>query len=146
MNEIFKVDSIAEITKEHFTMACVAAMAQEEELKGMLGVPCGDDFLLYSGPGKSIVEVRNWSHMLSLHVVSKSGKWIVSSHIEGMGAEGVIEEAWRQFESARPYIKTEARRAFTHMVLAEGACARWLEGQEDMMKKIKEYVHAYTKD
>ena len=35
MNELFRVDSLDEITYEHFEMACVAAMSESEELKGL---------------------------------------------------------------------------------------------------------------
>ena len=44
MNELFRVDSLDEITYDHFEMACIAAMSESEELKGLLGVPCGSDY------------------------------------------------------------------------------------------------------
>ena len=110
MNELFRVEKLEEITKEHFALACVAAMSEDEELKGLLGVPCGSDYLLYQGKGKSSVKVRNWSRMLELHVVSESGTWLVSSHIDGRGIDGVIDEAYRQLESAMPYIKKQCKK------------------------------------
>ena len=48
MNELFKVDKLDDLTREHFSMACVAAMTEEEELRGLLGVPCGDEYLLWA--------------------------------------------------------------------------------------------------
>ena len=140
MNELFRVDSLDEITHEHFTMACVAAMSETEELVGLLGVPCGSDYILYEGKDKALVYVRNWSHMLTLFIQSRNGTWLTSDHIEGMGIEAVINEAYRRFITAKPYINTNCERAFKEVKLSEGTCSRWLEYTEDIMKKIREYV------
>lgn len=140
-NEAFKVDSLDEITQEHFTMACVAAMAEEEEGFGILGAPCGcSEYILYEGPGESLVQLRNWSHMLSLHIVSKSGKWLVSSHIEGMGVRQVIGEAYRQFCQAKPFIRKDCERAFQDMELTDGRKSRWLKNVEVDMEEVREYL------
>lgn len=140
-NEMFRVDSLEELTQEHFSMACIAAMADKEELKGLLGVPCSaSEFVLYEGPGESFVEVRNWSHMLSLHIVSKSGRWLVSSHIDGMGVRQVIGEAYRQFEQAKKFIKKDCKRAFRDVEITEGKKGRWLEGLEPDLERVREYL------
>ena len=36
-NELFRVDSLDEITREHFGMTCVAAMRAQPEIRGLLG-------------------------------------------------------------------------------------------------------------
>ena len=140
MNELFRVDSLDEITYDHFEMACIAAMSESEELKGLLGVPCGTDYLLYQGKGKAQITVRNWSHMLSLHITSRSGLWLTCDHIEGMGVNGVIEEAYRRFEVAKPYINKNAERAFKEVELSEGSASRWIEYTEGVMQKIRKYL------
>lgn len=146
-NEIFKVDSLGEITLEHFSMACIAAMSDEEELKGLLGVPCSaSEFVLYEGPGDAFVKIRNWSHMLSLHIVSKSGRWLVSSHIDGMGVRQVIGEAYRQFEQAKKFIKKDCKRAFEDMEITEGKKSRWLKGLETDLEEVREYLENREKD
>lgn len=146
MNELFRVDSLDEITYDHFEMACVAAMSQSPESIGLLGVPCSDDYVLYEGKGESYVDVRNWSNMLSLHVVSKSGTWLCSDHIEGMGIDGTIKEAYRRFEVVKPFINKNCQKAFAPMELAEGTTTRWLEYTEDVMKRVREYVKETEKD
>lgn len=146
-SEAFKVDSLGEITLDHFSMACVAAMAEEEEDRGILGVPCGcSEYILYEGPGKSLVQLRNWSHMLSLHIVSKSGKWLVSSHIEGMGVRQVIGEAYRQFCQAKPFIRKDCERAFQDVELTEGRKSRWLKNIEVDLEEVREYLEGKEKD
>ena len=140
MNELFRVDSLDEITEEHFEMACVAAMSEQEELKGLLGVPCGDDYLLYLGKDKAMITVRNWSHMLSLHITSRSGIWLTCDHIEGMGVDGVIAEEYRRFLVAKPYINKKCDRAFKEVELSEGSPARWMDYTEGIMQKIRRYI------
>lgn len=140
MNELFKVDKLDDLTREHFSMACVAAMTEEEELRGLLGVPCGDDYLLWAGEGSAKVEVRNWSRMLTLFIVSKNGTWLTSDHIDGMGAEAVIDEAYRRFTVAKPYIEHELEKAFTPVKLKEGAVKSWTENVEAYARKVKDFV------
>ena len=111
MNKLYKVDKLDDLSREHFGMACTAAMAEEAELRGLLEVPCGDDYLLWSGKGSARVEVSNWNRMLTLFVVSKNGTWLTSDHINGMDAEAVIDEAYRRFTVAKPYIEQELREA-----------------------------------
>lgn len=139
-NDLFRVDSIDEITFEYFKTACIACMSEEEELAGLLGVPCGSDFILYEGKGKAHIHVRNWSHMLSLHVVSESGTWLVSSHFDGMGVDGTIEAAWTMFNIAKPLIRKKTERAFKEVELSEGTRGRWLESCSEYYKKIEAIV------
>lgn len=139
-NDLFLVERLNDITFEHFKTACIACMAENEELRGLLGVPCGSDYNLYNGKGKAHVHVRNWSHMLSLHVVSESGRWLVSAHYDGMGVDGTIDAAWADFERVRPYIKTKAGRAFEEVQLSEGAGARWLKSCGEYYAKIEAIV------
>ena len=141
-NELFLVDSLNEITYEHFKTACVACMAEEEELRGILGIPCGGEYTLYIGKGKALVKVRNWSSMLELHVVSESGTWLVCAHIDGMGVEGTIDMAWKMFEAVKPFIKTKAEKAFREVKMAENATGRWLESCAEYYKKIEELIKA----
>lgn len=143
MNDLFKVDSLNDITPEHFKLACIAAMAQPEEIKCLLGIPTGDDFVLYEGKNKAYVYVRNWSGMLTLFIQSENGTWLTSDHIEGMGIDGVIDEAYRRFTVAKPFIKKKnIEKAFKETQLAEGACSRWLQGTEEYMKKIHDFLKA----
>lgn len=137
MNELFRVESICEITFQHFKLACIACMAESEELRGLLGVPCGSDFVLYEGKGEATVKVCNWSHMLSLHVVSESGTWLTSAHFDGMGVDGTIDAAWKLFETVKPYIKKKAKRAFKEVKLSDGTCGRWLESCSEYYKQIE---------
>lgn len=140
MNELFRVESICEITFQHFKLACIACMAESEELRGLMGVPCGSDFILYEGKGEAHVHVRNWSHMLSLHVVSESGTWLASAHFDGMGVDGTIDAAWNMFETVKPLIKTKAKRAFEDVKLTEGTTGRWLESCSEYYKQIEAIV------
>ena len=144
MNDIFLKDSLDEITEKHFKATCVAAMSDQPELKGLLGVPCGDDYYLYSGKGKSLVYVSNWSNMLSLHIVTEGGTWLVSSHIDGRSVEEVLEEAWRQFLSAKPFIKTSPEKAFRPVKFSEGTGQRWMKWTEEYMEFIKNSVDVYN--
>lgn len=144
MNKAFLVETLNEITEKHFKATCVAAMSDSEELKGLLGVPCGDDFYLYEGRDKALVYVRNWSRMLSLHIVSESGTWLVSSHIEGRGVDGILEEAWRQFLVAKPYIKTYPEKAFKPLELSKGSSARWMQWTEEYMDFIRDHINVYN--
>lgn len=145
MNELFKVDKLSKITRKHFRMACFAAMNGCAELKGLLGVPCGDDYILYSGEGKATVQVRNYSGMLALHIVSKNGTWLISGYIDGMDAKNVIREAYRQFRRARPYIDKELWRAFD-LKIADGASARWMNRVAEIEKKTAKYVKRKKKE
>ena len=140
INEQFRVETLDEITKEHFEMACIAAMSEDEELCGLLGVPCSSEFVLYEGRGNAIVRVRNWSRHLSLHIVSRNGTWLNSDHIDGMGIEETIAEAYRRFLVAKPYINKECERAFQDMELAEGTKMRWLRGCEEYMVRIRKVL------
>ena len=137
-NEIFKVDSLNEITKEHFKMACVAAMSEQPELRGILGVPGSDDYILYAGEGQALVNVRNWSRMLTLLIVSKNGTWLTSDHIDGMGCEEVIDEAYRRFKTAKPYIEKELSKAFASSELKPGTESRWLKTANEYFQKIEQ--------
>ena len=139
-NELFRVDSLDEITREHFGMTCVAAMRAQPEIRGLVGIESGDDFVLWRGEGFSSVQVRNWSGMLTLLIISKNGTWLTSDHIEGMGSEAVIDEAYRRFEVARPYINKELHKAFAPVELNEGAIRRWMENSEEYMLKIKKLM------
>lgn len=124
MNETFLCDSLDEITEEHFKSACVVAMSSEEILKGLLEVNCSDEFVLYIGKEEALVYVRNWSGMLSLFIRSESGTWIDSSHIDGMGVDGVLEEAWQRFLTAKTFVKTRPEKAFKQMELENGTKLR----------------------
>lgn len=139
-NELFRMDSLNEITREHFGMACVAAMSTQPEIRCLLGIESSDDFTLWRGEGSAKVQVRNWGGMLTLLIVSKNGTWLTSDHIEGMGGEAVIDEAYRRFEVAKPYIKKELHKAFAPVELKEGAVSRWLKGSEEYLLKIKEFM------
>ena len=130
-NEWFRVDSLDEITREHFGMTCVAAMRAQPEIRGLLGIESGDDFVLWRGEGFSSVQVRNWSGMLTLLIISKNGTWLTSDHIEGMGGEAVIDEAYRRFEVARPYINKELPKAFAPAELNEGVIRRCIRGSKE---------------
>lgn len=112
MNEFFRVSSLDEITKEHFAKACAAVMEAEEKPQGKFKVPCGEDYLLWEGEGMALVQLCNWCHMLTLLIVSKNGTWLTSDHIDGMGSEAVIDEAYRRFMAAKPYIEQELSHAF----------------------------------
>lgn len=139
-NETFKVDSLNEITKRHFKMACVAAMSEQPELRGILGVPGSDDYILYAGEEQALVSVRNWSRMLTLLIVSKNGTWLTSDHIDGMGCKKVIDEAYRRFKTAKPYIEKELSKAFDSSALKPGTESRWLKTAKEYFQKIEQYV------
>lgn len=98
------VENLDDITERLFKMACLEAMQKSIVEKGLLKVPCTEEVVIYQ-LGDELVQVRAWSKMLSLFIVSASGTWLVDSHIDGRGAVGNINEAWRQFEAARPYIR-----------------------------------------
>ena len=57
-----------------------------------------------------------------------------------MGSEAVIDEAYRRFEVARPYINKELHKAFAPVELNEGAIRRWMENSEEYMLKIKKLM------
>ena len=139
-DELFKVNDLNHLTFKHFKIACIAAMAQPEELKGIIGMPCGAEYLLYRGEGKSLITVRNWGHMLSLHIQSASGIWIASDHIEGMGLDGVIQEAYRRVMVAKPYIDTLAKRAFGNHSLSVDAISNWLNEYSDKFKNKEDVL------
>lgn len=141
MNETFLVDSLNDITEEHFKAACVAAMSTDEELRGLLGVPCGEDMALYYGKDEALVYVRNWSHMLTLFIRTESGTWLDSSHIDGMGVEGVLDEAWRRFCVAKPYIKKRPEKAFKQ-IEAQGTGLRLMDNTEKYISYIKEVIQS----
>lgn len=140
MNELFKVDRLDDITREHFGMACVAAMSEEEELRGLLGIPTSSEYTLWTDGGKAKVEIRNWSRMLSMLIVSKNGTWLNSDHIDGMGAEAVIDEAYRRFMVAKPYIEKDLERAFSAGKLKEGAERRWVDNGAAYIERMKEFA------
>ena len=97
------VDNLDDITETVFKMACLEAMQRPIVEKGLLRVPCTNEIVIYQS-GYELVKVRAWSKMLSLFISGASGTWLVDSHIDGRGAVGNINEAWRQFQSAKPYI------------------------------------------
>lgn len=111
-NEAFKVKRLKDITEDHFKMACVAAMTEKQEIRCFAGIPSSNEYTLYEGKGKSLVQVRSWSGMLSLHIVSAGGTWLESCHIDGPGAEEVLDEAWRIFLRAKPMINKTFDKAF----------------------------------
>lgn len=78
--------------------------------------------------------------MLSLHITSRSGIWLTCDHIDGMGINGCIEEAYRRFEVAKSFINKNAERAFKEMELSEGSATRWIEYSEGVMQKIRKYL------
>lgn len=111
-NEVFRVRRLKDITEDHFKMACVAAMTEKQEIRCFAGIPSSNEYVLYAEKGKSLVQIRSWSGMLSLHIVSEGGTWIDSSHIEGPGAEEVLDEAWRRFLRAKPFINKTFDKSF----------------------------------
>jgi len=139
-NDTFLVHDLSEITFKHFRMACIACMAQDRELCGLLAIPCSDDYFLYRGNDEACVKVRNWSNMLELHIVSESGTWLVSSHIDGRGVNGVVDEAYRKYRSALPYIEQKVTKAFVDEKLAEGAVRKWSETSAEVIEEIKRYI------
>ena len=75
-----------------------------------------------------------------MFIVSKNGTWLTSDHIDGMGAEAVIDEAYRRFTVAKPYIEHELEKAFTPVKLKEGAVKSWTENVEAYARKVKDFV------
>ena len=140
MNDLFKVDKLDDITREHFGMACVAAMSEKEELRGLLGIPTSSEYTLWTDGGKAKVEIRNWSRMLSMLIVSKNGTWLTSDHIDGMEAEAVIDEAYRRFMAAKPYIEKDLEKSFSAGKLKEGTEGRWLENGVAYIQRMKEFA------
>lgn len=78
--------------------------------------------------------------------ISKNGTWLASDHIEGMGGEAVIDEAYRRFEVVRPYINKELHKAFAPAELNEGAIRRWMRSGEKYMLKIKKLLEERDHD
>ncbi len=139
-NTIFKVNRLKDITEELFKMACVAAMTEKTEVRCLAGFPSSNDFILYEGRKNAIVKVRNWSGMLTLHIVSEGGTWIESSHIEGPDPEEVLDEAWKHFKRAKPFITKTFDKAFKKAELhPEESNTRWLEVTWKYYKQIEDY-------
>lgn len=142
MSEIFKVETLDEITSEHFKAACVAAMAEEAEMKGLLGVPVSGEYVIWKGKEKGKVKVRNYCHMLELIVAAENGFWLTEGCIDGMGAEAVLDEAYRRFLIAKPYIEQKPEHSFEPTKMKEGTEKEWLETAkkyiDEMAKLAKE--------
>jgi hypothetical protein len=78
--------------------------------------------------------------MLSLHIVSEGGTWLESSHIEGPDAEEVLDEAWKHFQRARPFITKTFNKAFKKAELQlEESNSRWLDVTRKYFELIEEY-------
>ena len=52
MNTLFYKENLNDITYDHFATAAFAAMAAEYANVGVLGIPTGDDFLVFGSEGK----------------------------------------------------------------------------------------------
>lgn len=139
-NTVFKVNRLKDLTEDLFKMACVAAMTEKTEIRCFAGIPTSSEFILWEGRKKGLVQVRSWSGMLSLLIVSEGGTWLESSHIEGPDAEEVLDEAWKHFQRARPFITKTFNKAFKKAELQlEENNSRWLDVTRKYFELIEEY-------
>ena len=147
-NEAFKVRRLRDITEEQFKMACVAAMTEKQEIRCFAGIPSSNDFILWQGKKKGLVQVRSWSGMLSLFIVSEGGAWLTSSHIDGPGAEEVLEEAWRQFLRAKPFISKSFDKAFKTAEVDMWAKnnSEWARVTQKWFKLMEDYFEEVNED
>lgn len=147
-NEMFRCRRLKDITEDHFKMACVAAMTEKQEIRCFAGIPTSNDYTLYSGRGKSLVEVRSWSGMLTLHIVSEGGTWLDSGHVDGPGAEEVLDEAWRRFLRAKPHIHKTFAKAFkkAEIDLAALNNSEWAKVTARYFDLIGDYLKEVSED
>lgn len=146
-NTVFKVNRLKDLTEDHFKMACMAAMTEKTEIRCFAGISTSSDLILYEGRKKARVEVSSWSGMLTLFIVSEGGTWIESSHIEGPDAEEVLDEAWKHYQRARPFITKTFDKAFKKAEpnLDENN-SRWMEVTLKYYKLIEDYFREMNGD
>lgn len=127
------VENLDEITESLFKSMCIAAMTAENHPVGWMQNQATREIVIYEN-GDARVQVRSWCNMIDLLIMSTSGKWLCSSHIEGMGAVGVLEEAWRQFLVCKPYIEIPVGSAFEEFKKMK--VTTWIMNDDDQNIRI----------
>lgn len=109
-NEIFLVTNLKKLNFDIFEKACIACMMEPTEFRAQFNIPSSNDYILYRGKGDAVITVRNWSNILTIFCVSKSGEWIESSHIGGETQEDIIKEAWKHVIRAKSLVNKNFKK------------------------------------
>ena len=129
-NYAFIKKNLDEITLDYFKMVANICMTSNISNIAPLGFS-SDSFLLFgrfidvseSKDGKwhreSMVQLRNYCGELQLLVTDKKGKFLVHSSVNGLSANEIIEELYRQFLLVKPYIKKTIKETFKNWDISD---------------------------
>lgn len=148
MIDLFKKNTLEEITYDHFKLAAFATMTAGYTQIAPIGIPSGDDVCLYGESGadehghfyrKSLITLRNYNGSLELLVTNKSGHFLLYSQLDGLPAEQTIQELYRQFLSVKSLVDTDCNPSFPKGKITDEMIREYKDFWLDMEKKIKDY-------
>lgn len=135
MNTLFYKENLNDITYDHFATAAFAAMAAEYANVGVLGIPTGDDIVVFGSEGKengkfyrrSVVSLRNYCGTLEMLITDAKGRFLVYSKVDGLSAEDVVKELFRQFQAVKQLVETETEPSFRKKEIGKEIIRLWRE-------------------
>ena len=145
MNTMFYKENLSDITLDHFTAAAFAAMAAEYADIGLLGIPTGEDVLLFGSEGRengkyyrrSVVSLRNYCGTLEMLVTDAKGRFLVYSKVDGLSPEETVQELFRQFQTVKHLVETETEPSFRKREISDELFRIWCDKAACFVQDIK---------
>ena len=118
-NYKYKKNTLDEITEELIFEAACTTMTSGFTSIAPLGFN-GDTFILYEGVKEegnnttrcSQISLRNYCGILELLITDKEGGFIIYNQLDGLTAEEIVKEYYRQFLTVKHLIDKKIERAF----------------------------------
>lgn len=149
LNEKYKKESLEDLTWEHFHTAAMDTMLSGYTDVGLLGIPTGDDVVLYGFAGtvdgtfkrSNLVSLRNYCGTLEMLITDRNGNFLYYGRIDGMPAEDVIVENYRIFRHLRSLIRQETIPSFWETEITDDMVERYREKLAAASEIMADIVH-----
>lgn len=130
----YKKENLDDITLDYMKEMAIITMKAKIENFALLGCS-SNDFILFSGKGKSQVSFRNYCGNLEMLITDINRNFLIYTQIDGLSFDELLEEYYRQFLKVKHLIEKENHKTFD---------TNWFN--EDVIKGFGEVYDKFSKN